>query len=136
MAGKTHAHPTRFELGRNFFLLMVFMGITVFVAYFPVHAFSGPWNSFINNVIAMGIAVIKACLVIWFFMGVKYSSNLTKMYVVLGFGTFLLMFLSFIDYGTRRYEPVRGWEKQTPTALQRVRDNTPIENTGLGDPTP
>ncbi|MCC7101919.1 MAG: hypothetical protein IT206_02435 [Fimbriimonadaceae bacterium] len=65
--------------------------------------------SLINNLIAMGIAFIKAVAVIMIFMGVKYQSSIVKLYAALGFLWFTLMFIMFADYGTRHWEAVRGW---------------------------
>lgn len=133
-AHSEHKHPTFFELARNVLILMVLMATTVYVAEHPISMFSSPVNSMVNNGIAMGVAVTKAILVIWFFMGVKYTRPITRFFVVLGFGTFLLLFLMYIDYGTRKYEPIRGWESLPPTALPRFRDDRPTEYTGLGQP--
>jgi len=65
--------------------------------------------SLLNNFIAMGIAVTKATLVVLFFMGVKFSSALTKIFVLLGFSWFFMLFFMFCDYFTRSWEPVPGW---------------------------
>jgi cytochrome c oxidase subunit 4 len=53
--------------------LMVLTVITIAVAYQPL----GVWNF----PVAIGIAITKATLVILFFMHVKYSSKLTKLFV-------------------------------------------------------
>jgi cytochrome c oxidase subunit IV len=56
-----------------------------------------------NIVVALTVAIIKASLVVMFFMHLKYESHLTK--VVLGAGLFWLVLLLGIimDYVTR------GW---------------------------
>jgi len=95
-------------------ILFVLMGLTIFV--YEVHFTD---NSYINNAIAMTIAIIKASLVIAVFMGVKYGTKLTKMWAITGFVWFLLMFLMYCDYMTRSWEPVAGWEAGAETALPR-----------------
>jgi len=58
----------------------------------------GPWNT----VVAMVIAVIKAVLVILFFMHVRHGSKLTWVFVAAGFVWLGLMVgLTMSDYGTR-----------------------------------
>lgn len=95
-------------------ILFVLMGLTIFV--YEVHFTD---NSYINNAIAMTIAIIKATLVIAVFMGVKYGTKLTKMWAITGFVWFFLMFLMYCDYMTRSWEPVAGWEAGAETALPR-----------------
>src|SRR5579871_513721 len=50
-------------------------------------------GTMLNNIVAMAIAVMKALLVISFFMGVKYATKLTKLWAMAGFVGFALMFL-------------------------------------------
>jgi cytochrome c oxidase subunit 4 len=60
----------------------------------------GPWNT----VVALGIAVFKASLVVLFFMHAKYSPRLTHMVILGGlFWLALLLLLTFSDFATR------GW---------------------------
>ncbi|MBA2338864.1 MAG: cytochrome C oxidase subunit IV family protein [Pyrinomonadaceae bacterium] len=76
--------------------LMVLTAITVGVAFVNL----GP----LNNVVALTIAVIKALLVILYFMHVRYSSRLTWLVIVGGFFWLAIMFvLTSSDYLTR------GW---------------------------
>jgi cytochrome c oxidase subunit IV len=59
-----------------------------------------------NPVVALTIAVIKAVLVILFFMHVFYSSKLTKLTVAAGFFWLLIMItMSLSDYLTRTFLP-------------------------------
>jgi cytochrome c oxidase subunit 4 len=59
-----------------------------------------------NPVVALSIAVIKAVLVILFFMHVRYSSKLTMVTVGAGFFWLLIMItLSLSDY-LSRYWPI------------------------------
>lgn len=94
-----------------FALLLVLMVATIWWYFFaPAQFGDAPWVSYMNNIVAMGIAVIKACAVIYIFMGYKYSTNLVKLYTLLGFIWVTLMLIVFCDYGTRYLEPNRGWE--------------------------
>jgi len=90
-----HIVPTRVYYA-VFAVLMVGTYLTVQAAYFDL----GPFNA----VVAVGIAVIKATLVVLFFMHVKYGSRLTWA-VVAGsvFWLGILLVLTFGDYLTR------GW---------------------------
>lgn len=77
-----------------FLALMVLTAVTVWVAYFDLGVFS--------DVVAMGIAITKATLVILFFMHVKGSTKVTKITVVSAFlwlGIFFLLILP--DYMAR-----------------------------------
>jgi cytochrome c oxidase subunit 4 len=79
-----------------FVSLMVLTAITVAVAFINLGALNFP--------VAIAIAITKATLVVLFFMGVKYSSRLTKM--VVGMAVFFLMTmfgLTLTDYLSR------GW---------------------------
>ena len=59
-----------------------------------------------NPVVALTIAVIKAVLVILFFMHVYYSSKLTKLTIAAGFFWLLIMItMSLSDYLTRHFLP-------------------------------
>jgi cytochrome c oxidase subunit 4 len=61
-----------------------------------------------NIVIALLIAVTKASLVVWIFMGVRHTTNLTKLFVVAGLVWLsILILITFSDYHTRSwtYQP-------------------------------
>jgi len=74
--------------------LLILLGGTIGVAYVDL----GIWNT----VAAITIAVVKALLVVVFFTHVKYSSNLTRVYVLAGFlWLALLIGLTLTDYLTR-----------------------------------
>jgi cytochrome c oxidase subunit 4 len=48
--------------------------------------------------------VIKASLVAWIFMGVRYTTNLTKLFVVAGLVWLsILVLITFSDYSTRSW---------------------------------
>jgi cytochrome c oxidase subunit 4 len=62
----------------------------------------------LNIVIALGIATIKATLVILFFMHGKYSTKRTKLVIISGFFWLAIMLgLTLADYSTRHAEPSR-----------------------------
>lgn len=104
-----HSHVlSPFVLFGNMVLLMVLLGVTWAASRWDAG------NVVINNVIAMLIAVVKAFLVIWIFMGVMHASKLAKIWVVAGFGFLFLMFGILGDYATRQFEPVSGWETNVP----------------------
>jgi cytochrome c oxidase subunit 4 len=84
-----------------FFALLVLTGTTVAVAFLDL----GP----LNNVVAMGIAVVKASLVILFFMHVKYASRLTGVVLLSGvFWLAIMVGLTFVDYASRGWLGVAG----------------------------
>ena len=77
-----------------FGILMLCTYLTVQIAFFDLGA--------LNTIAALGIAVLKATLVVLFFMHVKYSTRLTWV-VVLGsiFWFGILVVLTMSDYLTR-----------------------------------
>ncbi len=81
--------------------LMVLTMLTVWV--------SGMDLGRMNDVVALGIALIKAGLVIWFFMHVRHSTILTKM-AILTASFFIVLLFSFTmaDYLTRGWLGVLG----------------------------
>jgi cytochrome c oxidase subunit 4 len=81
--------------------LMVLTALTVWVAFQDF--------GILNNVLALGIAVLKATLVILYFMHVRHSNNLTKMVVVASV-FWLLILLAFVvqDYLSRGLLPYPG----------------------------
>jgi len=93
-----------------FALLMILLILTV-VAAFAVNLGNA------NILVALSIAIVKAVLVVLYFMHVKYASRLTKIFVASAFLWLAIMFaLTFGDYLTRPYLPMsRGWiEKDIP----------------------
>jgi cytochrome c oxidase subunit 4 len=58
----------------------------------------------LNTVAALGIASLKATLVVLFFMHVKYSTRLTKLAVLAGvYWLMILLALTLSDYLTRSW---------------------------------
>jgi len=100
MSSATHVLPLRIYFG-VFFALLVLTGTTVGVAFIDL----GPFN----NVVALGVAVLKATLVILFFMHVRYSTRLTGLVIVSGiFWLVIMVGLTFVDYATRGWLGVAG----------------------------
>jgi cytochrome c oxidase subunit 4 len=86
----THIVSTRVYLG-VFAALLALTGITVWAARHDYGAFNTP--------VAMGIAILKAVLVILFFMHVKYSSRLTRLVVASAFVWLAIMIVGTLqDY--------------------------------------
>mgnify|MGYP000885103997 CR=1 FL=1 len=74
--------------------LMVLTLLTVGVAFINLGS--------LNPVVALGVACVKATLVILYFMHVKYSSRLTKLTVVLSLFFVAILFAeTMMDYATR-----------------------------------
>jgi cytochrome c oxidase subunit 4 len=74
--------------------LMVLTAITVAAAFVDMGA--------LNNVVAMGIALLKATLVVLFFMHVRYGSKLIGLIVLSSVLWLAIMFLlTLADYWTR-----------------------------------
>jgi cytochrome c oxidase subunit 4 len=78
------------------FALLIGTALTVWASFIDL----GFWNP----IIALAIATSKATLVVLFFMGVKYSSKLTKLTVFAGIFTFLILIsLTLTDYISRAW---------------------------------
>jgi cytochrome c oxidase subunit 4 len=83
-----------------FLALLVGTGLTVAAAFVDMGA--------MNNVVMLVIALIKATLVILFFMHVRWSSKLTWVIAMAGFFWLLILFgVTMSDYLTR------GWIQGT-----------------------
>ena len=93
-----------------FSILLVLTAGTVFAAFINFGSF--------NTVIALTIAVIKAVLVILFFMHLKESSALLKLLVAGAFVFVGVMIgMTFNDFATRNWGPkieANSWIKRTP----------------------
>ena len=79
-----------------FAALLVLTGLTVAASFAELGIF--------NPIIALGIAVVKATLVVLFFMHVKYSTKLTKLTLGAGLFTFIVLIgMTLSDYFTRAW---------------------------------
>src|SRR6187402_313796 len=98
MAGHISPKSTYYAI---FGALMVLTAVTVAVAFVNLGAFNFP--------VAMAIAVTKGTLVVLFFMHVKYSSQLTKLFVGMAFFFMIIMFgLTLTDYMSRGFRTYPG----------------------------
>ena len=80
-----------------FLALMVGTALTLLAAFYD---FPGP----LNAVVALTIAVVKATLVVLYFMHVRYSSRLVWVIVAAAlFWMAILFALTFSDYWTRSW---------------------------------
>lgn len=93
-----HIHtvvPPRVYAG-VFGILLCFTALTVFASYLELGVY--------NAVVALTIAVIKAVLVILFFMHIRYSSKLTMLTIAAGFLTLVvLLSMTMTDYISRSW---------------------------------
>jgi cytochrome c oxidase subunit 4 len=79
----------------TFISLMVLLLITVLVAYVDLGE--------LNLAAAMAIAVLKAVLIILFFMHIRYGRKLTWVFAGAGFFWLAIMLIfAMCDYATRR----------------------------------
>jgi cytochrome c oxidase subunit 4 len=86
-----------------FALLMALLALTIGAAYIHLGKF--------NIVAALSIAAIKAVIIILYFMHVRYSSQLTWVFVGAGFFWLgILLVLTISDYLTRDWLAIPlGW---------------------------
>lgn len=98
----SHAPITSVRTYTNVFVaLLVMTAATVWVAYFDL--------GLMNTPVALGIAFLKASLVVIYFMGLRYNTPLTKLVAVAGFFWLLLLFgITMSDYLTRPWIGVPG----------------------------
>jgi len=83
-----------------FLVLLVGTSLTVLAAF---QDFPGP----LNAVAALTIAVVKATLVVLYFMHVRYSSRLIWLVIAAALFWLAIMFaLTISDYSTRSWLPV------------------------------
>lgn len=88
--------------------VFVFLGLialtvtTIEVASFDLGVF--------NFVVAITIAIIKASLVVWFFMHLNQSTSLTRLFAAAGlFWLAILLFFTLSDYLSRTWLPGSRW---------------------------
>ena len=97
----SHQVPAASTFWMVFAALVVGTIITVGVAYFDI--------GLLNTPVALTIAVAKATLVVYYFMGVRWNTPLTKVVVAAGFfWLFILFGLTMNDYLTRGWLGVVG----------------------------
>ena len=95
-----HVVPLRVYLA-VFVSLLVLTGVTTAVAFVDL----GP----ANTPVALGIASLKASLVVLYFMHVRWSGRIVRTFAVIGLLFLVILFaFSLGDYLTR--VPIAGWE--------------------------
>jgi|ERR1041385_1936031 cytochrome c oxidase subunit 4 len=98
MSEPSHSHPTPGLYAVILLALVAGTCLTWGIAFVDL----GKWNP----VVALTIAVIKAVLVVLFFMHVYYSSKLTKLTISAGvFWLLIMITMSLSDYATRTFQP-------------------------------
>ena len=111
-AGGHHVHSVGMYF-RTALVLTALMGLTIWASYWDLG------NVWFNNILALVIAITKTFFIVSFFMNVKYSTSLTKLFAILGFLWATLIWVIMIDYFFRGYEPVPSWSGVQETALPR-----------------
>jgi cytochrome c oxidase subunit 4 len=90
-----HIIPPRVYLS-VFLALVALTVITVIAAHYNFEPF--------NVIVAVGIAIAKATLVVLFFMHARYAGGLTRIVILSSLAFFfILVFLTFSDYVTRSW---------------------------------
>jgi cytochrome c oxidase subunit 4 len=104
---KEHIVPVRVYLG-VLGMLMLLLVVTCACAFIDVdriaraHGLGTGWNT----IIAITIAIVKALLIVLFFMHVRYSSKLTWAFAAAGFVWLgIMVSLTMTDYLTRNHPP-------------------------------
>jgi len=90
-----------------FLTLILLTFITTLISYIDLGEF--------NVIVALLIALCKASIVAWIFMGVRYTTSLTKLFVIAGLVWLsILILLTYSDYTSRNwnYQP-RPWNNHT-----------------------
>jgi len=98
-----HDHITPVKIYVGVWLTLIALTVTTaLVSYVEL----GPWNI----IVALVIAFTKATLVVLIFMHVKWSSPLTKLFVVGTLGWLaLLLGITLSDYYSRSWLPPGKW---------------------------
>lgn len=96
------AHPVSTRLYFAVFgALLALTAVTTAVAFYDLGA--------LNTVVALGIASVKAMLVVLYFMHVRWSNNVVRIFACVGL-LFLLILFTFTvtDYSSRPL--IAGWQ--------------------------
>ena len=101
-----HVHPKKFYVV-TFLSLIVLTAITTAAAFVDLHAF--------NTVVALVIAVLKATLVVLFFMHLKEQTGLTRIIIIVAvLWLAVLIGITAGDVFTRNWLPSNGsWQRST-----------------------
>lgn len=86
---------------KNLLFLMAMMFLTIFAATIHLGAED---SQALNIIVALLIAIAKTSAILAFFMHVKFSSGLVRLFALAAFGFLVIMFsFTFADYTSR------GW---------------------------
>jgi len=108
---------------------MVLTAITVTIAFVNLGALNFP--------VALSIAILKATLVILFFMHVKYSSRLTQLICGVSFFFLVILFgLTLTDYLSRGWFVAPGGTTGAGTQVTVGPPAPPVEPTAEAGATP
>jgi cytochrome c oxidase subunit IV len=114
--GHGHGHGTT-EAWMVFVVLMVLLFATVGAAYVNLH-----WG---NVPVAYAIASLKAVLILWYFMHLKYSTRLVHVFAFASFAWLALMLIVTLgDYFSRHFNVMRADPR---THIRRV-DSFPVQS--------
>ena len=103
----THPQPRVYY--QTFAALLVLLAVTIAVAQIDL----GPWNF----PAAAAIATIKGLLILLFFMHVRYSPPLTRLFAGASFFWIgILLGLTYSDYATRHVDSVERERSSAKTA--------------------
>ena len=110
--GAQHHITPVWRYGVTLCALLVLMALTILAAKMQF-----PGGTLTNNIVAMGISVTKAGLVVLIFMGVAYTTKLAKLWSIVGFLWLFFLFGVLVDYKARIVEPVAGFHDDPGSAL-------------------
>ncbi len=105
--GHAIAHPAPIVYWAAFGALMVLLILTV-VMYYVDLSIATHWVG-TNLIVALIIAMIKASVVVLFFMNVRGGTKLIWLWAGLGFVWLPLMAGVYMDYLTRGWQAPSGW---------------------------
>lgn len=82
-----------------FFALMILTALTVWVSFIDL--------GYMNTVVALAVACIKAFLVVAFFMHVAHSEKLIWLFIIVAiYWLGIMLLFTFADYATRSWNPL------------------------------
>ena len=101
-------HPPASLYYKIYGILMALLIITVVMYYVDLNkVLHAEWP---NLIIAMIISITKAACVVLFFMNVRGSTRLTWLWASIGFIWLTLMGGIFLDYMSRAWVGLKGWQ--------------------------
>jgi len=102
-------HPHWMVYLWTYIALLVLLFITVLLYYIDLQKIL-TFIPGVNLIVAMIVSVVKATLVVLFFMNVRGSTRLTTLWAMLGFIWLLFMGGIFMDYLSRNWVDLTGWQ--------------------------